>query len=120
MSEIRIMKRGKVYQYRFEIASRGGVRRYIKKSGFTSRKEAQEAGAIAYNEYFRTGRKQKIKDMSYEDYLDYWMTNYCYFNVNSKWSRRIMAKYSQFKLWCIERKCNSNYLSTNRKSIHKF
>ena len=31
MSEIRIMKRGKVYQYRFEIASRGGVRRYIKK-----------------------------------------------------------------------------------------
>ena len=81
MSEIRIMKRGKVYQYRFEIASRGGVRRYINKSGFESRKEAQEAGAIAYNEYFRTGRKQKIKDMSYEDYLDYWMTNYCYFNV---------------------------------------
>ena len=64
MSEIRIMKRGKVYQYRFEIASRGGVRRYINKSGFSSRKEAQEAGAIAYNEYFRTGRKQKIKDMS--------------------------------------------------------
>ena len=63
MSEIRIMKRGKVYQYRFEIASRGGVRRYIIKSGFTSRKEAQEAGAIAYNEYFRTGRKQKIKEM---------------------------------------------------------
>ena len=54
MSEIRIMKRVKVYQYRFEIASRGGVRRYINKSGFTSRKEAQEAGAIAYNEYFRT------------------------------------------------------------------
>ena len=81
MSEIRIMKRGRVYQYRFEIASRGGVRRYINKSGFSSRKEAQEAGAIAYNEYFRTGRKQKIKDMSYEDYLDYWMTNYCYFNV---------------------------------------
>ena len=81
MSEIRIMKRGKVYQYRFEIASRGGVRRYINKSGFESRKEAQEAGAIAYNEYFRTGRTQKIKDMSYEDYLDYWMTNYCYFNV---------------------------------------
>ena len=56
MSEIRIMKRGKVYQYRFEIASRGGVRRYINKSGFESRKEAQEAGAIAYNEYFKTGK----------------------------------------------------------------
>lgn len=81
MSEIRIMKRGKVCQYRFEIASRRGARRYINKSGFETRKEAQESGAIAYNEYFRTGRKQKIKDMSYEDYLDYWMTNYCYFNV---------------------------------------
>ena len=26
----------------------------MNKSGFESRKEAQEAGAIAYNEYFRT------------------------------------------------------------------
>ena len=41
MSEIRIMKRGKVYQYRFEIASQGGVRRYINKSGFKTKAEAQ-------------------------------------------------------------------------------
>ena len=58
MSEIRIMKRGKGYQYRFEFASRGAVRRYINKIGFSSRKEAQEAGVIAYNTvmlYFESG-----------------------------------------------------------------
>lgn len=83
MSEIRVSKRGKVYQYRFEIASQGGIRKYINKSGLATRKDAQEAGALANNEFFRTGRKQKIKDMPYGDYLDYWMVNYCYFNVKS-------------------------------------
>ena len=94
------MKRWKAYQYRFEIASRGGVRRYINKSRFSSRKEAQEEGAIAYNEYFRTGRKQKIKDMSYEDYLDYWMTNYCYFNV--KYASIYVGNYRSWNesYWC--------------------
>ena len=81
MSEVRIRKRGKVFEYRYEIASQGGVRQYISKSGFKTRKDAQKSGVTAYNEYFKIGRKQKIKDMLYADYLDYWMTNYCYFNV---------------------------------------
>ena len=34
MSQVRVMKRGKVYQYQFEIASQGGSRKYINKSGF--------------------------------------------------------------------------------------
>ena len=34
MADIRIYKRGKVYQYQFEIASVEGKRKYINKSGF--------------------------------------------------------------------------------------
>ena len=30
MSQVRVMKRGKVYQYQFEIASQGGSRKYIR------------------------------------------------------------------------------------------
>lgn len=81
MSEIRIMKRGKVYQYRFEIASRGGVRRYINKSGFKTKAEALEAGTIAFNEYINEGKPFKECKMSYSDYLDYWIDNYCKNNL---------------------------------------
>lgn len=120
------MKRGKVYQYRFEIASRGGVRRYINKSGFESRKEAQEAGVIAYNEYFRTGRKQKIKDMPYEDYLDYWMTNYCYFNVKYATiasylniiKNHLKPKLGMYKLTQLDSYTIQNYINKLYKEKH--
>ena len=47
---INIRKRGKVYQYSFEIAKVDGKRRQITKSGFATKSEAQKAGVIAYNE----------------------------------------------------------------------
>ena len=50
MTNIRITKRGKVYQYQFEIASVNGTRKYINKSGFKTKAEALEAGNIAYTE----------------------------------------------------------------------
>ena len=34
MANVRVMKRGKVYQYQFEIAKVDGKRKYINKSGF--------------------------------------------------------------------------------------
>lgn len=37
---VNIRKRGKVYQYQFEIAKVDGKRKYISKSGFKTRKEA--------------------------------------------------------------------------------
>ena len=81
MSQVRVMKRGKVYQYQFEITSQGGSRKYINKSGFPTKQEALHTGAIAYNEYYKVGRKIKQRDMSYSDYLDYWIANYCNFNL---------------------------------------
>ena len=52
---INIRKRGNVYQYSFEIAKVDGKRRQITKSEFATKKEAQKAGVIAYNEYMNTG-----------------------------------------------------------------
>lgn len=78
---VSVRKRGKVYEYRIEIASIDGVRKWLTKSGFKTRQEALHEGAIAYNEYYQCGKKQKQKDMSYADYLDYWIDNYCNFNL---------------------------------------
>ena len=64
-----------------EIASENGKRKYINKSGFKTKAEAMEAGTIAYNEYINTGKPFKECKMSYSDYLDYWINNYCKTNL---------------------------------------
>ncbi|MBQ6497144.1 MAG: site-specific integrase [Bacilli bacterium] len=81
MAEVRVMKRGKVYQYQFEIASVNGTRKYINKSGFKTKAEALESGNIAYTEYINTGQPYKESKLSYSDYLDYWLDNYCKTNL---------------------------------------
>lgn len=78
---VSVRKRGKVYEYRFSTTSIDGVRKWIQKSGFKTRQEALQQGAFAYNEYYRVGRVQKQKNMSYSDFLDYWIDTYCNFNL---------------------------------------
>lgn len=41
---ISIQKRGKVYQYRFEVARVNGKRKYLSKSGFKTKSQAFTAG----------------------------------------------------------------------------
>lgn len=81
MSKISIRKRGEVYEYRVEIAQVDGKRKWISKSGFRTKPEAQEAGVLAYNEYLNAGIPFKSCDLSYSDYLDYWLDNYCKINL---------------------------------------
>lgn len=78
---VNVRKRGKVYEYRIEIASIDGTRKWISKSGFRTKQEALEEGALAYNEYHRVGKVHRNKEMSYSDYLDYWIDTYCNFNL---------------------------------------
>ena len=59
MRKVLVKKRGKYYQYQFEIASQGGKRKWKTKSGFLNRASAYDAGCIAYNEYTQTGRYTK-------------------------------------------------------------
>lgn len=77
MAKISVRQRGSNYEYRFAVASIGGVRKWIQKSGFKTKKEAYNAGAEALAEYINAGAPAKPCNMSYSDYLDYWVDNYC-------------------------------------------
>lgn len=81
MANVNIKKRGKVYQYQFEIAPVKGKRKWITKSGFKTKAEAQEEGNKAYTEYLTAGVPFKECTISYSDYLDYWIDNYCKLNL---------------------------------------
>ena len=81
MSKINIRKRGKYYEYRVEIAQVDGKRKWLSKSGFKTKIEAQESGVKAFNEYLTAGEPFKACELSYSDYLDYWIENYCKNNL---------------------------------------
>lgn len=81
MGNVNIKKRGNVYQYQFEIASVNGKRKYINKSGFKTKAEALESGNKALTEYNNAGIPFKESNISYSDYLDYWIKNYCKINL---------------------------------------
>ena len=78
---VNVRKRGKVYEYRVEIASVDGKRRWLTKSGFKSKVEAEKEGIKAFNEYNQTGHSFIPSQMSYSDYLDYWMKEHCEINL---------------------------------------
>lgn len=69
------------WQYRFEIASVNGKRKYASKSGFKTKDEAEKAGNIALTEYLRAGKHFEPSEMSVSDYLDYWLNNYAVVNL---------------------------------------
>lgn len=81
MGQVNVTKRGKVYQYKFEIAPQKGKRKFISKSGFKTRLEAIEAGSLAHAEYLNAGVPFEECKISYSDYLDYWIENYCKMNL---------------------------------------
>ena len=72
----RTLKSGKtVYEYRFEIASVDGKRKWKTKSGFKTKKEAKEAGKLAQQSYESIGQPIEPSSMSYADFLDQWIEN---------------------------------------------
>lgn len=81
MARVIVRKRGRGYEYRFEIASVNGIRKWIQKSGFRTKAEAERVGAEAMTEYYKAGAPFEPCNMSYSDYLDYWLDNYCRRNL---------------------------------------
>jgi possible acyl-coA thioester hydrolase len=67
MADVTVQKRGEVYQYKFEITSIDGKRKFKNKSGFATKSEAKQAGIIAYNEYLNTGHSFKFLPQSIFD-----------------------------------------------------
>ena len=80
MSEVHVRQRRRkngtvCYEYRFEIASIDGQRKWISKSGFKKKSDAQKAGRQAMMEYENNGVVTKPKDMSTADFFELWMEN---------------------------------------------
>ena len=82
MAEVRAIKRGKKWQYIFEIAKVGGKRQRISKSGFDTKGAALEAGTKAKADYDNAGIVVKENDISLHDYLEIWLEQYCDVNLN--------------------------------------
>lgn len=82
MSELRLRKRGTLWQYSFEGARIDAKRQTISKSGFRTKTEASAAGTKAMNEYNHSGTAFTPSEISVSDYMDLWMESYC--KVNCK------------------------------------
>lgn len=113
MGNVNVRKRGKVYQYQFEAAVVDGKRKQITKSGFKTKKEAEEVGAKAYEDYLNTGLTFKETKISYSDYLDYWVENYCksnlkyntiqaYITIINKYLKPYLGKYRLASLTSVK------------------
>lgn len=77
MSNVRARKRGKYWEYEFDAAKVDGKRNRVSKSGYKTKAEAVAAGAAAMAEYNSSGIKFVPSEMSYADFLDYWVESYC-------------------------------------------
>ena len=81
MATVNTRKRGQTWQYQFEAAAIDGKRKQITKSGFRTKKEALEAGTKALSEYNNCGLTFTPSEMSFSDYLDYWLKEYAKVNL---------------------------------------
>lgn len=76
MSGLITRKRGKTWEYSFEIAKVDGKRKRVTKSGFRTKSEAVAAGTKAKAEYDSTGTVFNASTVSVADYMAYWLENY--------------------------------------------
>ena len=71
--KVRTRKRGNKWSYAFEGAKINGKRNTIEKAGFSSEKEAYEAGLAAFQEYKTAGSVFAGSDMSVSDFMEMWL-----------------------------------------------
>ena len=77
MAEINARKRGRRWEYYFEVARFKGKRKRFSKGGFTTKADALSAGTKAMNEYLNAGTVFVPTELSVSDYMDYWIEIYC-------------------------------------------
>ena len=81
MADINARKRGKKWEYYFEIAKMDGKRKRISKGGFNTKAEAVSEGIKAMHEYQTAGSVNTPSELSMHDYLNYWIEMYCIPNL---------------------------------------
>ena len=117
---VSVRKRGKVYEYRFETGMVDGKRKWITKSGYSSKSEAFKEGAKAYNEFYYNGNKVQLKEnMSYSDFLDYWIDNYANFNLHYSTTisyiniikNHVKPKIGFYRLWQLDTRLLQEFIN---------
>ncbi len=73
MAELFVHKRRNKWEYRFEVASVDGVRKFVQKSGFATKKEAIAVGTDAMNVYNVTGIAFQPSDIGFADFILEWL-----------------------------------------------
>ena len=117
---VNVRKRGKVYEYRFEVGRVDGKRKWITRSGYQTKTEAFKEGAKAYNEFFYNGNKVNLREnMSYSDFLDYWIDNYASFNLHYSTTisyiniikNHVKPKLGYYKLWQLDTRLLQEFIN---------
>lgn len=83
MANVTARKRTNTWEYRFELAPVAGKRKQVSKSGFRTKKDALEAGTKAFTEYNQAGEYFVPSEISFSDYLNIWLDQYCSINVKA-------------------------------------
>lgn len=116
----RIKKNGKIsWEYRFEIASVNGKRKWKTESGFPTKTAAKEAGKLAQQIYENTGVVKTDSDISYADFLSYWIDKRCKLtckkatvdSYNKKIRLYINPKLGEHRLKSITRDTLQNFIN---------
>ena len=81
MPNLLVRKRNGKWEYRFECAKVKNKRQWISKSGFKTKKEAEIEGNKSLNQYNNTGLNFTPSEISFSDYLDFWINEYCMVNL---------------------------------------
>ena len=112
-------KHGVTYEYRFEIASIDGKRKWMTKGGFLSYKSAYSAGLDAQKEYNCCGQITKTPNISYADFLDYWLESECkttlkdatIYNYKKRIKNQIKPAIGKYALGNIDRGLLQSFLN---------
>lgn len=117
---VSVRKRGKVFEYRFEVATVEGTRKWISKSGYPSKAEAFKEGAKAYNDFYYNGNKVQLREkMSYADFLDYWIDTYASFNLHYSTTisyiniikNHVKPRIGYFQLWQLDTRLLQEFIN---------
>lgn len=102
-------KRGSTWEYRFDKITVNGKRKQVTKSGFKTKKEAEQAGTKAYTEFLKNGEPFVPSEISVADFYDQWQSTYCATNLNGvtkvsyskKINNYILPVLGEYKLKCL-------------------
>ena len=73
MAKLRARKRGKTWSYNFDALTLDGKRKIVEKGGFKTKKEAYDAGTLAYASYKNGNIGIVTEKIACKDFFDKWL-----------------------------------------------